>query len=267
MRAAEWLHVTANAAIKTMLAPVCVACASALECPLDSPVCPVCWQGISRLTPPWCSHCGDASSSAASPDGLCARCRRTPRHFLTARSAGRYDGALRQIIHAFKYDQRRMLAQPLARLAAWAGSELLADADAVVPVPLHPWRSLQRGFNQADDLARHLGPPVWRALRRCRAGPPQASLPAARRQANVRGAFALRRHALPHGTRWTSLLRNRAIVLIDDVMTTGETMDVCAGVLEEAGVRTVRALTVARAVTPRPDSPRPPPVPWPAPRR
>jgi predicted amidophosphoribosyltransferase len=144
-----------------------------------------------------------------------------------------------------------------------AGGPVLSGADAVVPVPLHPWRALQRGFNQADDLARALGPPVWRVLARTRHGPPQAGLPAARRHANVRAAYALRGPGpLPGGGAvWLDALaarrlRNRVVVLVDDVMTTGATLDACGRVLAAAGVRSVRALTVARAVVPRPASPR-----------
>jgi ComF family protein len=184
-----------------------------------------------------------------------------------ARSAGRYEGSLRAIIHAFKYDQRRVLAPALAALVVRACPDWLAEADAVIPVPLHPMRVLQRGFNQADDLARHLGRPVWPALRRRRAGPPQASLPAARRHANVRDAFALARWSAPVGRRWSRLLRDRAVILVDDVMTTGATLEACGRVLRDAGVGTVRALTVARAVTGPRALPPPPPAPSPAQRR
>ena len=174
-----------------------------------------------------------------------------------SRSAGVYDGSLRRIVHAFKYDGRRVLAPRLAALMREAGADLLAGADAVIPVPLHPWRALRRGFNQADDLARALGPPVWRVLRRTRHGPPQAALPAARRHANVRAAFALRLDK-PWSAR---RLRNRSVVLVDDVMTTGATLEACARVLTAAGVRRVIALTAARAVAgpprPRPPTPRP----------
>jgi ComF family protein len=157
-----------------------------------------------------------------------------------------YEGAFREIIHAFKYDGRRQLAVSLGRLMREAGDDLLADADAVVPVPLHPWRMLSRGFNQADDLARHLGPPVWRALRRRRYGPPQAGLTAGRRRANADAAYGLRPLMPP------SRLRGRVLVIVDDVMTTGATIDACSRVLLDAGARSVRALTAGRAVAGRP---------------
>jgi ComF family protein len=252
------LHTAANGLVRAFLAPECAACHVTLDRPLASPVCDACWRAVSWLAPPLCVRCGDARSEWRSPDFCCPRCRRQPPLFSFARSGGRYEGALRLILYAFKYDRRRALAGELAALMAHAGADALDGADAVVPVPLHPWRTWQRGFNQADDLACALGLPVWRALRRRRHDPPQASLPAARRHANVRGTFALSAptRALP----WLAhRLRGSVVVLVDDVMTTGATLDACARVLIDARVREVRVLTVARAVATQPArSPEPP---------
>jgi ComF family protein len=236
---------SANVLVRLLLAPQCAACQEVLERPLSSPVCPACWRAVPAITPPWCVRCGDALPSWRASLPLCPRCRRRGSGFLIARSAGRYDGSLRLIVHAFKYDGRRALAAPLAALMRTAGADLLAGADAVIPVPLHPWRAVRRGFNQADDLARHLGPPVWRVLRRRRAGPAQAGLPAAQRHGNVRAAFALNPLALAVRP---ARLRNRSVVLVDDVMTTGATLEACGRLLAGAGVRSVAALTVARAL-------------------
>lgn len=244
----------ANSIVRVLLAPPCVACGAELELPLRSPICASCWRAVARLTPPLCVRCGEPLVAWRSAGPFCARCRRQPPAFAVARSAGCYDGALRAIVHALKYRRQRLLAPPLARMMREAGADLLSGADAVVPVPLHPLRFWLRGFNQADDLARHLGPPVWRVLARVRYGPPQAGLPAARRHANVRAAFRVRRGA------WrTSSLRNRVVVLVDDVMTTGATLDACADALRQAGVRSVRALTAARAAAVLRDSPPRPP--------
>jgi ComF family protein len=253
----------ANLIVRTLLAPVCAACRTRLERPLDSPICRRCWLAIPRLSPPLCDWCGDVLVSTSGLVPLCARCLDAPPGFDVARSAGRYDGALRDLIHAFKYERRRILAEPLARLLRHAGTPVLAGADAVVPVPLHPWRAWQRGFNQADDLAQHLGLPVWRVLRRTRRGPPQASLSAERRERAARGAFVAGRPWLaivpvPASTR---RLLGSTIVVVDDVMTTGATLDACSRALIEAGAKQVRALTVARTVAARPAPPRlrPPP--------
>jgi ComF family protein len=161
------------------------------------------------------------------------------------RSAGRYEGSLRAILHAFKYEGRRQLAAPLSSMMVTAGSCVLADAECVVPVPLHPWRRARRGFNQAEDLAGRLGVPMQRLLWRARRTAPQTDLAAHSRRENVRGAFMLspflssRTHQ-----RW---LEGRRVVIVDDVRTTGATLDACAAVLKSAGAREIRALTVARA--------------------
>ena len=178
----------------------------------------------------------------------CAACRRAPRAIDAGRFAGEYDGALREIIHAFKYDGRRSLAVPLGRLLAGAGRELLIGADCVVPVPLHPWRRIRRGFNQAADLANRLDLPLVHALWRTTATRPQSGLTAAARRRNVKGVFRVS----PLLRRWTrdERLRDRVAILIDDVKTTGATLDECARVLKAAGVRDVRALTVASAPPP-----------------
>jgi ComF family protein len=157
------------------------------------------------------------------------------------RAVGSYDGALREIVHALKYDGRRSLAARLGLLMQARGADVLRGAHAAVPVPLHRARRRERGFDQAHDLARHVDLPVVHALRRTRPTAVQASLPAARRHGNVRGAFAARRAA--------AALDGLTVVLIDDVRTTGATLEACARALTGVGVREVRALTAARVVS------------------
>lgn len=247
---------TGNAVVRLLLAPVCAACQHPLERPLDGPVCARCWQTIPRLQPPLCDWCGDSLRRSSVIYTVCDRCLSSPPGFEIARSAGLYAGSLRDLVHAFKYQRRRMLAAPLAGLLRSSGQAVLDGADAVIPVPLHPWRQMRRGFNQADDLAVHLRRPVWRVLRRSRHGPPQATLAARHRHANVEAAFAQRwSWSLVPGSTTASRLRHKTVVLIDDVMTTGATLDACSRVLLDAGVSAVRALTVARAVAPEPRSP------------
>jgi ComF family protein len=245
----------ANHAVRLLLAPSCALCRDTLARPLAGPICTGCWSSVRRLTPPLCARCGDSLASWRPADPCCPRCRRRPPAFALARSGGRYEGALREIVHAFKYGGRRALAGPLCSLMRMSGHDVLVGADAVVPVPLHPWRAWTRGFNQADDLACALGAPVWRLLRRARHGPPQASLPAARRRANVRGAFAVGGPlaCLSIGPSASTRARGSVLVLVDDVMTTGATLDACARALLDAGAREVRVLTAARAVRARSD--------------
>jgi ComF family protein len=165
------------------------------------------------------------------------------------RSAGAYEGALRAVLHALKYEGRRGLARPLAALMRERGAEVLDGADLVVPVPLHWRRRLARGFNQAEDLAALLGVPVCNALVRTRATRPQFGLRPGARRRNVRGAFAGRRRIV----RWARVpgrVRAARVVLVDDLSTTGATLRECAAVLMGLGAREVRSLTAARALTP-----------------
>jgi ComF family protein len=216
----------ANALLSVVLAPPCAACARVLEHPLGGPVCSLCWASITPLR-------SSEFHTAVIDSG---------------RSACDYEGVLREIVHAFKYEGRRSLASPLGALMREAGRDLLAEATCAVPVPLHPWRRVRRGFNQAADLAAALNMPVLHALWRRRMTRSQTGLAAAARRRNVRGAFRL--SPLVSDRTIRSMLAGRTVMLIDDVRTTGATLDACAWVLKAAGAHDVRALTVAWAELP-----------------
>ena len=220
MRSLRLARYAADALLSVAFAPACAACDRVLEAPLDGPVCGACWSAVQPVV--------NADTLAQDP-------------IQSWHAAGEYEGSLREIIHAFKYDGRRSLAEPLAEMMRATTTHLLSGADFVVPVPLHPWRRLRRGFNQADDLARHLAVPVCRALWRTRATQPQKDLNPAQRRRNVRGAFRLSPLVR------TSHLDGARLVLVDDVRTTGATLEACARVLKNAGAREVSAVTVARA--------------------
>lgn len=174
-------------------------------------------------------------------DGRCGLCRAGLNQFDSAYAYSSYDGAMRELIHLFKYDRVRPLATVLGGFlnAALPGEERF---DMLVPMPLHWVRRWWRGFNQsyllARDLARRTGIPVANALRRRRSTASQASLSRAARRRNVRGAFELRRGADVRGLR---------VLLLDDVLTTGATANACAAVLKRAGASCVAVLTLARA--------------------
>ena len=154
----------------------------------------------------------------------------------------RYEGRMKEVIHALKYERRRSIARPLGELMKMTGARILKDADLVVPVPLHPRREYQRGFNQAEDLSLQLGPPVVKLLTRLKNTRSQIELPADERHQNVHDAF---------GYRPSAIGLPRVVVLVDDVSTTGATLDACARVLKGAGVKEVRAITAARVVSER----------------
>jgi ComF family protein len=202
-----------------LLAPICAACRQPLEHPTHGAVCAACW---SAIVPP-------------TPIGTVSFPPRIP----LAAAIGPYEGTLKDVVHALKYDRRSTIARHLASRMRAIGAEVLDGASAVVPVPLHPARERARGFNQARELARHLDLPLLDVVVRTRRTASQADLPATKRDANVRGAFALAR-----GSR---SLDGLVVVLVDDVSTTGATLNACAEPLLAAGVKEVRALTAARA--------------------
>ncbi len=212
------LTIAADAAMAMMFAPACASCAAVLESPLSGSVCDACWRAVGPFPLPWR---GDA--------------------FGDALSAAPYDGPLRDIIHAWKFERRQGLARPLAALVRERCAPVLEGADVAVPVPMTPWRRWRRGFNQADDLARRLGVPVARPLARWRPRPAQASLHSAARRRNLRDSVFVLSHR-------RASVRDRVIVLVDDVVTTGATLEACAMALQEAGAKDVRAVTVARTL-------------------
>jgi len=210
-----------NGVLSVLLAPVCAGCSAVLAAPLDGCVCRNCWDAIAPAGESMLD--ADAAISALI-------------------SVGAYEGSLRNIVHALKYQGRRSIAVTLAGLMRTAGKDLLSRADYVVPVPLHWRREHARGFNQAREIARHLGLPVADALIRSRATTPQVELSAEERVANVAGAFGLKRSRF----RAAPDLKACRVVLIDDVATTGATLEACARVLKMAGATSVCGLTAAR---------------------
>jgi ComF family protein len=234
-----------DAILSLLIAPACAACDAPLDRPTLGCVCSACWSSIRPLTEPLCETCGDALPTwrmSSVTANRCLRCRRLPRVISFGRAVAAYEGRLRDVLHALKYGGRRSVAQPVAHLMASAAPRVFEGADFVVPVPLHFLREYRRGFNQAEELARHLPVATLRGLRRCRWTATQTDLPEAQRHTNVRDAFVVRRGA-------RRIVRGATLVLVDDVSTTGATLDACARVLLQAGAKEVRALTAARAVS------------------
>jgi ComF family protein len=178
-------------------------------------------------------------------EGRCALCRRGARGFDAAYSFGLYENELRKLIHLFKYGRVQTLSAPLGRLLAKALPRE-QSFDVIVPMPLHWRKRWQRGFNQAELLAREIGRrtnvPVRNALRRVRHTASQAGLTSAKRRQNVSGAFQASRQASNRRA-----IDGGRVLLIDDVMTTGATAASCSRALKRAGARQVTLLTLARA--------------------
>jgi ComF family protein len=223
----------------------CRLCRAPLEEAGEKIVCGGCLSGLSPYDGPVCSRCGRALQGAAG-DHLCGRCLTEPPAFARHRSCGLYGGTLKDVILLFKYRRSAPLAGPLAGFAERAlGADpaLWDGVDALVPVPLHPSRRRERGFNQARLLARDLGRKrgievLDGALAKVRNAPPQAGLRAAARERNVVRAYAVKRPDRVSG---------RTLLLVDDVTTTGATLRECARVLRAAGAKEVRAITLAQA--------------------
>ena len=243
-----------QAALDLLFPALCPLCQTTLGPDRRDPLCGSCWRAITRLGRPRCHVCGaapplamtvDDASAAAVPARPCPTCVADPPPYDYARSAAIFEGALREALHALKFSGKRALARPLGDLAAeHCVATLVEKIEAVVPVPLAREREHERGFNQAELLARRvarrLGVPARpRWLVRVRATRPQSDLAAAERRANVRGAF----RAGPD-------VAGRHVLVVDDVLTTGATLGECAQALRAGGARRVGVLTVARVPHP-----------------
>jgi len=211
-------------------------------------LCAPCWSKLSLIERPFCEKLGIPFTYDPGPDVYSMQAIASPPAYARARAAVRYDDVARSLVHALKYGDRLDLAPTMARWMARAGSDLLADADLIVPVPLH-WRRLwARRFNQSAALAgfisRQAGPPVSvTALKRARATPQQVGLSRAARAANVQGAFRV-------DDAGKAEIRRKQVLLVDDVLTSGATVDTCARALLRDGARQVDVLVFARVVDP-----------------
>lgn len=226
----NWLK---DQAIEALFPSVCTGCGKE-----GSFFCPNCVRKLPHLRGPVCSVCGRPSVSA----GICLECRGAPTIVDSIRAPFRFEGTIRSAVHQLKYKDIRALAPPLAGFLYTYIRENGLQADVLVPVPLYSTRLKERGYNQSELLATRLGKltgwtVVTDALERVRDSAPQAKAASAReRRRNVEGAFACRNQAL----------QGRAVLLVDDVCTTGATLNACAQALKQLPVSSVAAITIAR---------------------
>ncbi len=230
--------------LDAVLPPRCLACG--VETDSAGALCSECWSKVDFLTPPHCACCGRPFEFEVAPASFCSACARQKPSFARARAVFRYGDVSRALILRFKYGDRTDAAPAFGQWLARAGKELLEQADLVLPVPLHRFRLFTRRFNQSALLARAIGRESDVAvavdlLVRTRNTRTQADLSPVQRTRNVRGAFTVR-------PRWRNRLVGANLLLVDDVMTTGATVEECAKTLLEAGAASVDVITLARVV-------------------
>jgi ComF family protein len=230
-------------ALDVALPALCPACREQVR---DSGLCATCWSKLSMIAPPYCERLGIPFAYDPGPGVLSMQAISDPPAYHRARAAVRYDDIARALVHALKYGDRIDLAPTMGRWMARAGGELLKDADAIIPVPLH-WRRLwARRFNQsallAQAISRETGVAVAdTALKRVKATAQQVGLTQSERAENVQGAFRV-----PPDCK--AVVAGRRLVLVDDVLTSGATSDACARALLRAGARNVDLVVFARVV-------------------
>jgi len=237
----------ARLAIDLLFPPLCIACGGRNADP--HALCTSCWGAIAFIDAPFCARCGLPFDIDPGEGTVCAGCYSVPNEFGRARSLFRYDDSSKELLLPFKHADRLERAPALADWLKRCGSELLADAEIVLPVPLHRWRLWQRRYNQSALLAKRIAASTGKIfapemLERVRPTPSQGDMPTAKaRQRNMLGAFRV-----PQALR--GALKGKSVVLVDDVYTTGATLNACARALKRGGAATVDAITLARVVRP-----------------
>jgi ComF family protein len=237
----------ARAAFALVYPPSCAGCGGATMDP--GALCPACWSSLRLIEAPFCPRYGTPLALDAGIGTLHSpRAIADPPVFERARAVALYDDTARQLVHRLKYEDRLDLAVAMARMMAASGRELLAEADCVVPVPLHRRRLWRRRFNQAALLAQPVArgaalPFEPRLLVRVRATRPQVGLSRVGRAENLQGAFRV-------PTERRAALQGRRVLLVDDVTTTGATGNAAARALLRGGAEAVDLLTFALVAEP-----------------
>lgn len=238
----------AKSALNFVFPPLCVSCR--MRVGEAHALCAACWNAISFIEGALCSSCGSPFDIDPGSETVCSGCLAYPNDFTHARSLFRYDDASKPLILAFKHGDRLDHAPAFARWLDRTGRPLFADAELLVPVPLHRWKLWRRRYNQSAVLAERLSklsgvPHDPLALEKRRATKSQGEMVSAKaRRRNVLNAFHV-------PSEKVAQVRGRNMLLVDDVFTTGATLNACARALKRAGAARVDALTLARVVRPQ----------------
>src|SRR5205809_7961610 len=232
-----------QAAVSLLYPATCTICGKNVRA--GEYLCDACEVKIVRIAPPFCETCSEPFEGSITGAFTCANCAHRTIYFDAAVAAYRGRGIVREVIHEFKYGRQMHLRHLIAGwlYAAFDDERLRGrEFDMIVPVPLHPARQRERGFNQANLLAElltaQISIPSKPVLKRVRYTTTQTALDRAERMENLHNAFRLRRNANVRGLR---------VLLIDDVLTTGSTLSECARILKRSGAISVHAATAARA--------------------
>ena len=241
MRDGAW-SILGREALRIVLPSWCAACDSELPwSERKASCCAACWSSLPRIDTPKCTSCALPMADTIVGPSRCLDCQIDPLPVDWCEAWGHYRGSLEKLLHAFKFERHDFLDAPLASLMETtlrARGDLAFDA--IVPVPMHRAKERRRGYNQAELLARALAKNAGIAcepslLHKCVDRGVQSKLNRRQRAENVRGAFEARG------------ARGRAVLLVDDICTTGETLRACAAALLRAGAARVAAITVAKA--------------------
>lgn len=212
---------------------------------VDMPgLCPTCWSKMSWINEPKCAICSHPFSVEIMP--VCPQCLSDRPHFDKAVSALAYDDSSKKMILEFKNADATYLVEQFAKLMYKAAALDIESSDIIIPVPIHFFKRLKRKYNQSELLAKYLSKVSGveyepRILNKIKQTSPQEGLSGAERRKNVQGSFGINK-------RYQDLLENKNVLLVDDVFTTGSTVNECAKILKEHGAKKVKVVTLARVV-------------------
>lgn len=235
----------AKSAMDTIFPPRCFSC-NGLTGGMGG-LCAACWEGVTFISAPFCARCGvPFAHEMGSAEAECMPCLTHSPPYAKARAVFAYDDGSRRLITRYKYNDSTHGTPMYAAWLARAGAELLAEADVILPVPLHRWRLVARRYNQSALLVQGLAqvtgkPALMDGLARTRHTAQQVGLTREQRRQNVEDAFSV-------PSRHAAKLQGKTVLLVDDVLTTGATIESCACALLEAGVAQVHVLTLGRTV-------------------